>query len=65
MLIPDNVRIAIILCKRAPLKGEEAKDASNTIDMLETLYDQLTAPPPDIEPPKEPKKHVKHPRPDK
>ena len=41
-MTPEEVRTAIILCKRAPLKGEEALNAARSILALERLYEELT-----------------------
>lgn len=48
MLNPDMVRVAIVLCKRAPLKGEEALAAAQTITTLERMYEKMTAPLPAV-----------------
>ncbi|KKN23896.1 hypothetical protein LCGC14_0900380 [marine sediment metagenome] len=50
MLDPNTVRTAIILCMRAPLKGEEARDAAAALDALEETFKIMTAPPPTPEP---------------
>ena len=46
MLTPKTLRTAIVLCLRAPLKGEEARDTVAALDALQEVYDAMTAPPP-------------------
>ena len=43
MLTPDNVRVAIVLMKRAPIKGEEAANVANAIRAFEAIFTALTA----------------------
>jgi len=50
MFSPNEIRTAIILCKRAPLKGDEARDAADAIEGLEELFHTMTTPPPQPEP---------------
>ena len=46
MLTPKILRTAIVLCLRAPLKGEEARDTVAALDALQEVYDAMTTPPP-------------------
>ena len=39
MLDPKTLRTAIVLCLRAPLKGEEARDTVAALDALQEVYD--------------------------
>ena len=48
MLTPNILRTAIVLCLRAPLKGEEARDTVAALDALEAAYKAMTAPPPEV-----------------
>ncbi len=50
MLTPNILRTAIVLCLRAPLKGEEARDTVAALDALEETFKIMTAPPPTPEP---------------
>ena len=49
MLTPNILRTAIVLCLRAPLKGEEARETVAALDALQEVYDTMTAPPPEPE----------------
>ena len=42
MFTQDTVRVAIVLMRRAPLTGEEAKNVSDAIESLEALYERMT-----------------------
>ena len=44
MLETEHVQVAIVLMKRAPLKGDEAINVANTIEAFEALYDQMQRP---------------------
>ncbi len=46
MLTPNILRTAIVLCLRAPLKGEEARDTVAALDALAAAYKAMTTPPP-------------------
>ena len=46
MLTPKTLRTAIVLCLRAPLRGEEARDTAAALDALDATYNAMTAPPP-------------------
>ncbi len=46
MITPKQLRTAIILCKRAPLTGEEARDTADTLDALEDTFNMMTQPAP-------------------
>lgn len=41
MLTQNDLRVAIIMCKRASCSGEEASAVAGTIIKLETLFNQL------------------------
>ena len=45
MLNIDQLKVAIVMINRAPLKGDEARNVANTLDALEAQYRVLTAPP--------------------
>lgn len=62
MLTPKTLRTAIVLCLRAPLKGEEARDTVAALDALEATYNLMTAPPPTPDKKPEEKKDGKHAR---
>ena len=49
MLTPKTLRTAIVLCLRAPLKGDEARETAVALDALQEVYDMMTAPPPEPE----------------
>ena len=44
MLSVDQLKVAIVMINRAPLKGDEARNVANTLDALEAQYRVLTAP---------------------
>lgn len=41
----DTIKVALVLMKRAPLKGEEATAVAIALQDLEGLYKAMTAPP--------------------
>ena len=54
---PNEIKTAIIMCKRASCSGEESLAVAQTILALEEAFEQMTTPP-EKEPKKEPAKKV-------
>jgi len=49
MLNAGQLKVAIVMINRAPLKGDEARNVVNTLDALEANFKVLTAPPVPVE----------------